>query len=142
MKCWKCDPCKGKHNLVIQVCNVTSNTKCACAPGFYWDEFLFCLKCERCRRGHGMVRNCTSVSNTVCQTCEHVRRDSYFSFYILIGGNVAERFERWTCNPEALSSSPALTASWICSRWSRVQILGHACKIANWFASGQLGFLK
>ena len=30
--------------------------------------------------------------------------------------NVAERLERWTCNLEALSSSPALTASWICSR--------------------------
>ena len=24
--------------------------------------------------------------------------------------------ERWTCYLEALSSSPALTASWICSR--------------------------
>ena len=29
---------------------------------------------------------------------------------------MAERSERWTCNPEALSSSPTLTASWICSR--------------------------
>ena len=32
------------------------------------------------------------------------------------GGSVAERLERWTCNPEALSSSPTLTASRICSR--------------------------
>ena len=35
------------------------------------------------------------------------------------GGTVAERLERWTCNPEALSSSPTLTASWICSRVTR-----------------------
>ena len=27
----------------------------------------------------------------------------------------------WTCNSEAPSSSPALIASWICSRWFRVQ---------------------
>ena len=26
------------------------------------------------------------------------------------GGSEAERLERWTCNPEAPSSSPALTA--------------------------------
>ena len=32
------------------------------------------------------------------------------------GGSVAERLERWTCNPEALSSSPTLSSSWICSR--------------------------
>ena len=27
---------------------------------------------------------------------------------------MAEWLERWTCNPEAPCSSPALTASWIC----------------------------
>ena len=32
------------------------------------------------------------------------------------------------CGKEAPSSSPALTANWICSRLSRVQILDHACK--------------
>ena len=31
------------------------------------------------------------------------------------GGSMAEPLERWTCNSEAPSSSPALTASWICS---------------------------
>ena len=45
----------------------------------------------------------------------------------ILGGSVAKWSERWTCNSEALSSSPALTASWICSRWSRLRILGHAC---------------
>ena len=30
--------------------------------------------------------------------------------------NVAELLEHWTCNLEAQSSSPALTAGWICSR--------------------------
>ena len=38
---------------------------------------------------------------------------------------MAERLERWTCNSEAASSSPSLTASGIRSRSSRVQILGH-----------------
>ena len=45
--------------------------------------------------------------------------------------SVAERFS------ESLSSSPALTASWICSsivlRSPVFKILSHACKIANWF---------
>ena len=31
-------------------------------------------------------------------------------------GSMVERLERWTCNSETPSSSPALTASWICSR--------------------------
>ena len=44
------------------------------------------------------------------------------------GGSVAEWLERWTCNPEAPSSSSALTAYWICSLQSRVQIRDHACK--------------
>ena len=33
--------------------------------------------------------------------------------------------KRWTCNSEVLTSAPVLTSSWICSRLSRVQILGH-----------------
>ena len=57
------------------------------------------------------------------------------------GGRVAECLARWTCNLEAPSSSPALITCWICSRLSHVQILGHTCKIANWVASYQLGFL-
>ena len=32
------------------------------------------------------------------------------------GGSLAEQLERWNCNSEAPSASPALTASWICSR--------------------------
>ena len=115
-KCWKCDACKGRHNLVTQVCNSTTNTKCACEPGFYWDDALFCLKCDRCKRGHGMVKNCTSDSNTVCEHCEHVRRESYYSFCVFVGGSVVERLGRWTCNPEAASSSPALAGKGICPR--------------------------
>ena len=41
---------------------------------------------------------------------------------------MVEWLGRWTCNSEAPSSSPAVTASWICSRQSLVQILGHICK--------------
>ena len=37
-------------------------------------------------------------------------------FSIDIGGSVAEWLEHRTCNSEAPSSSPALTAGWICSR--------------------------
>ena len=37
---------------------------------------------------------------------------------------MAEGLERRACNLEAPSSSPTLTASWIRSRSSRVQILG------------------
>ena len=33
-----------------------------------------------------------------------------------MGGSMAEWLERWTCYSEASSSSPAPTASWICSR--------------------------
>ena len=40
------------------------------------------------------------------------------AFFILSmedhGGGVAERLECWTCNTEDPSSSPTLTASWIC----------------------------
>jgi len=32
------------------------------------------------------------------------------------GGSVVEWLERWTCNSKAPSSTPALTASWICLR--------------------------
>ena len=44
------------------------------------------------------------------------------------GGSMAEQLRRWTRNPEALSSSPALTASWITSWSSQVKILVYACK--------------
>ena len=46
----------------------------------------------------------------------------------LVGGSLAKRLIRWT-------------ASWICSALSRAQILGQACKIANWFPSYSLGFM-
>ena len=50
------------------------------------------------------------------------------------GASVAKQLGCCTRNWEALSSSPVLTAaSWICSRWCRAQILGHAGKIADWF---------
>ena len=51
---------------------------------------------------------------------------------------MAERLERWTFNWEAPSSSRAPDASnfkLIRSWQSLVLILGHACKIANWFSS-------
>ena len=44
------------------------------------------------------------------------------------GGSVAEWSARRTRNPAVPGLSPAMTTCWICSRSSRVQILGHACK--------------
>ena len=38
---------------------------------------------------------------------------------------MVKQFEHQACNLEAPSSSHALTASWICSQQSRVEILGH-----------------
>ena len=43
-------------------------------------------------------------------------------------GSVAEWSARRTRNPVVPGSSPALATCWICSRSSRAQILGHACK--------------
>ena len=37
-------------------------------------------------------------------------------FVISLGGSVAEGLEHWTCNFEALRSSPTLTPRWICSQ--------------------------
>ena len=42
--------------------------------------------------------------------------------------SVAECLARRTRNPAVSGSSPALATCWICSRSSRLQILGHACK--------------
>ena len=53
---------------------------------------------------------------------------------------MAKWLEQWTYNLEAWSSSSTLATSSICSRQSRVQILGQACKIANWFTLYQFGF--
>ena len=40
---------------------------------------------------------------------------SLISLFLPLGGSMAEWLERWTCKSEAPSSSPAVTASWICS---------------------------
>ena len=47
-----------------------------------------------------------------------------------LGGTVAEWLQCWTCNPEASSSTLALTASgWILS------LVVPSSKIANWIAT-------
>ena len=43
-------------------------------------------------------------------------------------GSVAEWSVRWTRNLAVQGSSRGLATCWICSRISRVQTLGHACK--------------
>ena len=54
----------------------------------------------------------------------------------------AEGLKHWTCNPEAPSSSPSLNASWICTWYSRVQILGHAWNRQLGLSSYRLGFFN
>jgi len=76
-ECLKCDECRaGKHHRVTKACTPTSNTQCKCDPGYYYlDVFLLCMKCQTCRKGRGVVRNCTEKSNTVCEPCK--KRKTY-----------------------------------------------------------------
>ena len=52
----------------------------------------------------------------------------YSYFKASAGGSVAEWSALRTRNPAVPGLSPARATCWICSRSSRVQILGHACK--------------
>ena len=53
------------------------------------------------------------------------------SYEGVIHNSVAEWSGRRTRKPVVLGSSPAMATCWICSRQSRAQILGHACKQPN-----------
>jgi len=78
-KCSPCDRCIGNHNEVIKSCTSSSNTKCACEPGYYYNtDLTFCLKCTQCKKGRGVVRNCTATSNTKCEPCVKVRDEEFF----------------------------------------------------------------
>ncbi|XP_078351696.1 tumor necrosis factor receptor superfamily member 16-like isoform X1 [Oculina patagonica] len=69
-KCSQCDRCNGRHNEITKVCTSSSNTECSCQSGYYFDgSIVFCEKCSQCKRGRGVVRNCTATSNTVCKHC-------------------------------------------------------------------------
>lgn len=68
--CSTCKSCVGRNNVMVKPCTPTSNTKCQCAPGHYFDAFLICLKCQPCRRGFGFVSNCTATRKTTCERCE------------------------------------------------------------------------
>ena len=70
------------------------------------------------------------------------RLSTHDPIWYTCGGSMDEWLECRTCNSKARNSSPALTASWICSLRSRNQIVDQACTIiASWFASGQLELL-
>lgn len=78
-KCSPCDRCIGRHNEIVKSCTSSSNTKCSCQPGYYYDTHLtFCLKCTPCKKGRGVVRNCTATSNTECELCVKVRDEEFF----------------------------------------------------------------
>ena len=72
----------------------------------------------RLQKGEGegvSVQNPSSVSFKVCLESQPKRVEFLFEM------RVAERLERWTCNPEVPSSSSTLTMDWICSQESRVR---------------------
>lgn len=71
-KCSICKECFGKRNKIAQACTLTSNTICKCQDGFYFNDFLYCLKCKPCKRRHGVKQNCSATSDTVCERCEKV----------------------------------------------------------------------
>lgn len=68
--CSTCKRCMGRNNVMVKACTPTSDTKCECLPGHYFNGFLICLKCQPCKRGYGFVKNCTATTNTVCERCE------------------------------------------------------------------------
>ena len=70
--CSTCKRCMGRNNVMVKACTPTSDTKCECLPGHYFNGFLICLKCQPCKRGYGFVKNCTATTNTVCERCERV----------------------------------------------------------------------
>ena len=73
-KCSPCDRCSGRHNEMVEPCTRSTNTKCSCQAGYYYDEDIsFCLKCTPCKKGQGVVKNCTSTSDTQCDFCVKVR---------------------------------------------------------------------
>ena len=52
---------------------------CGCEDGYFYGELLICVKCQLCKRGRGVVKNCTVTSDTVCGLCEKVR--TFFSVF-------------------------------------------------------------
>ena len=93
-----------------------------------WQKFYF----EKWQKYLKFSESKFSISGQTCDKANEgahdLTRDTRAETGRVGGGGVAERLERWTCNSEAPSRSPVLTASWICSLWPRVQILDRACK--------------
>jgi len=54
---------------------------------------------------------------------------------------MAEWSARWTCNPAVPGSIPTLTTTCICFVVAPSSNPRPGLQVANWFASGQLGFL-
>ena len=78
-------------------------------------------------------------NNSLLSVCKEAYYPVSNEWVNVDGGGVAERLECWTCNPEDPSSSPTLTASWIC--FTENLSFKSSATIVNGFASGQLGFL-
>ena len=72
-------------------------------------DYRYSIRCENTKAQVTMVINQFVVYSYWSQDNNHSRN-------ILQEGRMAQWLERWTCNLEALSSSPTLTASWMCSR--------------------------
>ena len=85
---------------------------------------------EEMEKAHSLIDDMSSQLNEVKSRLVSDIIAFLISLEIIVywGGSVAEWSARRTRNPAVPGSSPAMATCWICSRSSRVQILGHACK--------------
>lgn len=68
-KCKDCTICDGNARVKYQ-CDVQHDTECECEVNYYFDSIKkFCRPCELCPIGYGLISECTSRKNTVCQIC-------------------------------------------------------------------------
>ena len=90
-----------------------------------WNTFAFgrLSPCPSIPWNVGLLRSLIEVGFSVYGISRSRREFSYPK-----RGSVAECSERWTRNLAVQGSGRALATCWICSRISRVQTLGHACK--------------
>ena len=78
----------------------------------------------------------TAMSTDISVDITHSKQDPYilhFIFYIRVVSVSDSQFG-------VPGLSDALVTCWICSQSFRVQILGHACKLANWLPPAIWGF--
>ncbi|XP_078080580.1 tumor necrosis factor receptor superfamily member 16-like [Mustelus asterias] len=69
--CKPCTMCLGTRTIEIP-CMDNFDTFCICMNGYYEDPDDVggeCLLCDLCDEGHGVLEQCTSKQNTICEIC-------------------------------------------------------------------------